>query len=337
MTFVAQQVLLLHHFRRILVAAAARGIDVAPLKGAHLATASEGGAALRSRAMGDVDFLVRERDYARMLEAMADLGFRPRRPVEAESWLHEVGFLADVAPGGALLFEVHRALFEPRRLRLDHEAVWARSVPSTVDGAPCRRLAPEDHVVHLCLHAALHRYYHLERTLGDVEALVRRGGASLALVARRAREWRATRATWVVADLLDRQAPELGTGRLAGWLAPPVPVRRALRAMVRPGAATPLARQSHRLAAALLLPVVLDGPADVARFAVFHPAVRGVVRRLRVSRGRGRSRRRSRCTRCSYPAPRGRGSRRRGSRTTRGTATFLPTRAGGTRRYRPTA
>jgi hypothetical protein len=110
------------------------------------------------------------------------IGFAPRpmgRWLPDEPISHEAGFNLDMADGRKILIEVHRYLFDPSRLPIDQDALWSRSVAWTLDGAPCRRLAPEDHFVHLVLHATVHRLMQVERTVTDLELLLRRGGIDL--------------------------------------------------------------------------------------------------------------------------------------------------------------
>lgn len=268
-------VLLFHHFRRILEAAAEERIDVAPLKGAHLLT-SVYPPAEAARRISDVDFLVREADWRRVLALLPRLGLWPRASIYDETLMHEAGFYLHVDEQRKLLFEAHRALFEPRRFPLDHEALWRRARPGEFEGAPCRRLAAEDHFVHQALHAAIHRLGALPSVLRDAEALWRRGGVEGSLVVERARDWRATRATWLVLDRLARRCPDLAgdLAPLARDLAPPWSARASLGLLVPGDApAAPLARRHHRARAAILWPLLFDSPALLARFVVGHPFV----------------------------------------------------------------
>jgi hypothetical protein len=269
----ALYVLLFHHFRRILEAAAEEGLAVAPLKGAHLLTSvyPPGEAARR---ISDVDFLVREADWHRALALLARLGLRPRDSFYDETRMQEAGFYLHVSDERKLLFEVHRALFEPWRFPIDHEAMWRRARPGEFEGAPCWRLAAEDHFAHVSFHAAIHRLGGFPSALNDAEALWRHGGVEGSLVVARAREWRTTRSIWVVLDRLARRCPDLAgdLAPLARELSPPRAVRTTLRLLV-PGDATaaPLSRLHHRAQAAVLWPLLFDSPALLARFVVGHP------------------------------------------------------------------
>lgn len=272
-----QHVVLFHHLRRFLERAAAAGIDAAPLKGAHLATAVYPPGEDRGP-MADVDFLVRPAHWEAALGLMTDLGFRPRGGSLREAQPHEVGFLLDAGAAEPFLFEAHRFLLDPRRFPIDHEGIWLRSTAADFDGAPCRRLSAEDHLCFGAVHEAMHRLVNLPRTLRDVELLLGPGGAVPALAARIAREWRVTRMVWLILDLLERRRPGAGLGGAVAALAPPRPVRRALRRLV-PDADARLLDLGYRQRAAVLWPLLFDSPALLARYLFFHPAALGRVRR----------------------------------------------------------
>ena len=269
-----QHVVLFHHFRRFLVEAGKAGLDVAPLKGAHLVT-SVYPADVDRGVMADVDFLVRPEHYAKACAILEEMGFYRSPEETAQQPVHEASYYLDVGNGHHVMFEPHRYFFEPQRFPLDHEAVWRRSAASDFDGAPCRRLSPEDHYVQIVFHETVHCLISLERTVRDLELLVRHGDVDRDLIIYRAREWRLTRAVWLLTKRVDASAPELGLSRIVRELAPPRSVQAAL------DFAVPIickeARFSyfrHRLKAAVLWPLIFDSPLQVARLAMTHPYVR---------------------------------------------------------------
>ncbi len=298
-----QHIILFHHFRRLLEAAAAEGIDVAPLKGAHLLTGVYPDGEDRG-VMSDVDFLVRKRDWTRTLELMNELGFERRDHFADESQTHEAGFYLQVDDTRKILFEAHRYLFEPGRFVIDHDALWERSFESTFDDTVCRRLAPEDHFCHIAFHATIHRLIFLERTVRDLDLLLRSqnaglqqlplpspqlGGAGLPAVAlakegggvtdiaekiiARAREWKVTRSVWLFFSLIGEVRGDPDLGAAVASIAPSRPIRASIRLMVPDSRGTRLARLPHRIAAAVLWPVLFDNPLLVARFVANHPLI----------------------------------------------------------------
>ena len=322
-----QHIILFHHFRRLLEAAAVEGIDVAPLKGAHLLTGVYPDDEDRG-VMSDVDFLVRKQDWARTLELMNELGFERRDHFADESHTHEAGFYLQVDDTRKILFEPHRYLFEPDRFTIDHDALWERSFESTFDGTACRRLALEDHFCHIAFHATIHRLMSLERTVRDLDLLLRSIKAGLqhpplplagegrdgvlkaglnqlplpspqwggagggvndfpAKIIERAREWKVTRSVWLFFSLISEVRKGVKTHHLshgdepnlsvaAVSIAPPRPVRAAIRLAVPDSRGTRLARLHHRIAAAVLWPVLFDNPLLVARFVANHPVTRKI-------------------------------------------------------------
>jgi hypothetical protein len=269
-----QHVILFHHFRRFLERAAEERMDVAPLKGAHLVTSVYPPEEDRGP-MADVDFLVREEDWTRALELCRELGFRPRFGTLDEGQIHEVGFKVELGGGKEVLLEAHRWLVDPRRLPIDHQALWARTNSSTFDGAPCRRLANEDQLCFVAFHELLHRLGNLPRALRDVELLLEDDKTCSDLVAQRAGEWRVRRAVWLMLDLLAREKRDDKAAEAAKRLAPPSPIRAAIGALLREGAISRWRRLNHRAQAALLWPLLFDAPHLTARFVAFHPRALG--------------------------------------------------------------
>ncbi|MFO8070989.1 MAG: nucleotidyltransferase family protein [Polyangia bacterium] len=274
-----QHVILFHHFRRLLERAAEERIDVAPLKGAHLVTSVYPPEEDRGP-MADVDFLVREEDWTRALEICRELGFRPRFGTLDEGQIHEVGFKVELSGGKEVLIEAHRWLVDPRRFSLDHEALWARSRSSTFDGAPCRRLANEDQLCFVAFHELLHRLGNPSRALRDVELLLKDEKTDPELVVARAGEWRVRRAVWLMLDLLAKKKRDEQSAATAERLAPPLPIRAAIEALLRDGTVSRWRRLSYRAQAALLWPLLFDAPHLTARFVAFHPKALGRMWRL---------------------------------------------------------
>ncbi|MCP4600035.1 MAG: nucleotidyltransferase family protein [Proteobacteria bacterium] len=277
MHFNPQYVVLFHHFRRFLTAAADVGIDVAPLKGAHLLTSIYPNDEDRGM-LADVDFLVRPEHFEKAGELLEELGFYHGEEHFPEVSQHEAAYYFDIDDDRSIMFEVHCFLFDPIRFPIDHNGLWARSERSDFEGIPCRRLAPEDHFVHIAFHAGLHRLMILERTLRDIELLVRNGRLDLDAVVTRAREWKTTRVVWLILKLVDKACPDLGLGSFARRLAPALPIRTALGLLVPDGStSTRLSGMHHRLQAGLLWMWIFDSPVQVARFVVTHPFARQVV------------------------------------------------------------
>ena len=267
-----QHIVLFHHFRRVLEAAARENIAIAPLKGAHLLTSVYPPDRDRGM-MSDVDFLVKPADYLRTVALMETLGFTRRDHFADEGQLFEMGFYYDLGEGRQILFELHRYLFEHDRFPLDHESIWDRAVPSDFEGVPCLRLSAEDHFCHIALHTVLHRLAGLERSVDDLRLLVESGTLRLEEVVERAREWRVTRSVWFFLDYLAEICPEQHLENHATAIEPPKPIVVWFRMLGKERTREWLARTHHRVQAAVIWPFMFDSPVQVARFVTGHPLV----------------------------------------------------------------
>jgi hypothetical protein len=272
-----QHVVLFHHFRRLLEEAAKAGVEVAPLKGAHLITSVYPEGEDRGR-LSDVDFLVRPAEFARVGALMTSMGFvrtpwAKGRPV-SERTFYEAGYRLDVGDGREILFEPHRHLIQPARHPIDDDALWRRSTASTFDGAPCRRLSQDDHFLHGIVHLMTHQFVSPAQDLRDLELLLRFGGVRLDTVARRAREWECARAAWTALRLLRASCPELIPPGLLDELAPPPVARRVLRFLVPDAGGLRFPELGDRTREAALWPWLLDGARPGLRFGSYYLRLR---------------------------------------------------------------
>jgi hypothetical protein len=125
------------------------GIKVVPLKGPLLAEQIYGSATLRTSR--DLDLLVSQADIARAVAVLVAIGFVPdsaddyHRPWRRQS----------------TTVELHHDVENPLAFNFHVESVLGRTRPGVFQGQPCQRLAPEDELLFLCLHAARHRYERL--------------------------------------------------------------------------------------------------------------------------------------------------------------------------------
>ncbi len=273
-----QHILLLHQLRVFLDAAAAAGVHVAPLKGAHLITGVYPAGEDRG-GMCDVDVLVPPEHFDVAGEVLEALGYcrrelRDRRRTEAE--FYEAGYRRDLGGGRRVMVEVHRYFVQPQRAPVDYAALWARAEPATLEGAPCLRLRPEDHLLHAAMHLMTDRFEAPARGLRDAEHLIVRAGAELGLAAERAVRWRCGRPLWLTFALLAEAAPQLRE-RLAPHIQAlrPPPLARALaRALVPTAAGLRWSSIGRRPGQALLWPALLDGMGHAASFGAYYLRLR---------------------------------------------------------------
>lgn len=80
----------------------------------------------------------------------------------------------------------------------DLDGLWARAVPTEIAGAPALRLCPEDEVLHLCYHTAVHHGLAHPHGYRDILGVlhVERDILDWSVLAERARAWRVSVAVW---------------------------------------------------------------------------------------------------------------------------------------------
>lgn len=280
-----QVLILLHYFREFLVEAAAEGLTVAPLKGAHLLTSVYPPGEDRGP-MSDVDFLVPEAEFEATASLLGRMGYARRALVTRRATdriFYEAGFARPLSHGGQVFFEAHRQLVQPGRHPIDHGALWKRSRPGTLDGAPCRRLCVEDHALHAAIHLMTDCFASPARGLRDLQLLLGPGGADPEVLLGRARAWRCTRALWLALWLLEQRAPGTVPGTLRGPLSPPREVRLALTLLVPDAQGLRLDPGTKRRRQALLWPLLFDDGRAFLRYAAgyLHLRWQDVVERRR--------------------------------------------------------
>jgi hypothetical protein len=206
------------HLAELLAALHAASIDVVVLKGAFLAQAVYPDPALR--AMSDVDLLVRERDLERAASALRAMGWREGDALPAG------GHQLPTFDREGVQVELHWTIEDDGApFAIDIDGLWARAVPASIGRARALALAPEDLLLHLCLHTAYgHGWKQFDgglRHLADIDAVVRHYGPAFDWDAfvDRALAWRVERTVWLclatATGLLHATAPPAVLDRLA--------------------------------------------------------------------------------------------------------------------------
>jgi len=145
-------------FIRIVDRLSAEGIEVLPYKGLALAEAIYGDIALRQS--GDIDLLIRTKDFRRIKEVVRQLGFTPHLKLseaEQQAYLKSGYEWAFDGPAGRNLLEVQWDI-QPRfyAVDFDMEGVFQRAVSTSVAGQSMKTPSTEDLYIILALHAAKH-------------------------------------------------------------------------------------------------------------------------------------------------------------------------------------
>ena len=149
-----------------------RGIQFLSHKGPALAQLLYRDPAMRQ--FGDLDVIVRSRDFGRAKDALIELGYDPRLRLSRrqEQALLRAGYEC------AFGLNSERNLLElqwqimPRfcSINFDIDALFSRSIQLDLDGMPLRTMGHEDLLLVLCVHAFKHEWAQLGM-LRDVAAL----------------------------------------------------------------------------------------------------------------------------------------------------------------------
>jgi hypothetical protein len=144
---------------RVLRALQDLGLGVIVLKGAALAeTVYPGGAVCPRR---DAEVLVRGEDLTGVADTLEALGYHFTGDARPHAWWraehYHWTFRQPQPPPFDVPLEVHWHLERPSRpFAIDLDGLWQRAIPATIAGVDSHILAPEDLLLHLCLHACHH-------------------------------------------------------------------------------------------------------------------------------------------------------------------------------------
>jgi Uncharacterised nucleotidyltransferase len=143
---------------RIVEHLSALGLDLMPYKGLALAETVYGDIALRQA--GDIDLLIRPQDWARIRDAVGELGYTPHLTLseaEERAYLKSGYECAFDGTAGPNLLEVQWAI-QPSFYAIDFDMgeLFQRAVTVTVAGHPMKTPSREDLLLVLSAHAAKH-------------------------------------------------------------------------------------------------------------------------------------------------------------------------------------
>ena len=156
------------------------GIRAVVLKGFAISEAVYPGAA--ARPMVDLDLLVRDADAAGAAACLERLGYRDEpdhNPAFDRRFGGEIRFRR--ADENRLAVELHWDLLNsewPRRaMRIPAEAWWQRAVPLAIGPVRTWALAPDDTLLYLAIHLAIHHTYDGPLMFLDLDRLICNGPA----------------------------------------------------------------------------------------------------------------------------------------------------------------
>jgi hypothetical protein len=189
---------------RILQALDAAGIPTVVLKGACLAQEVYGNLALRI--IGDADLMVPEPMLEQAAGVLEQVGYHPQFAYEQTIEMEWLQHLPPFSRPEGVVVELHWTIIFPRMnvcfTLTDLSDIWKRTRSIRLGGASGLTLAPEDMLLHLCVHASgQHLFLSVGlRALFDVAELLCRYGDELIwqeFVAR-CRAWDIERSAYLV-------------------------------------------------------------------------------------------------------------------------------------------
>jgi hypothetical protein len=184
---------LYRELRTVLRCLRSAGIPVIVLKGAFLAEAVYGDAALRP--MADVDLMVPRAELPRAQRVLLDMGGVHQQFEEIEAYVRTKRHLPQVVVRG-ITIEVHWTIASPTGpVRVEAAGLWNRACPFSIAGVEVLAPSPEDLMLHLCLHACYQNRLSELRGLVDIAETAKRFGGLLdrERFAARASAWGASR------------------------------------------------------------------------------------------------------------------------------------------------
>jgi hypothetical protein len=235
---------------RVLQALTQTGVDFVWMKGGALAYAIYPNPASRGR--GDLDLWIQPEQVALATSKLHALGYqRHNKDDRPDALVMLVGGELQMVKRGSpvglieLQWPVLRGEWVRHTTAGDQAAIWQRRSPIAVGDHAFAAMAPEDALIHLCLHQAIHHQFTAPwlRNLLDVHLLVGSQALDWPQVGARAAAWRLATVVWTVLSLaqrlLDTSVPDavmksLAPPRWRRWLIGRLRLEEALLTM-RPG------------------------------------------------------------------------------------------------------
>lgn len=196
-----------HELETILESFGSAGITVIPLKGAWLSEAVY--ANIAQRKMGDVDLWIEREQLDEARRILGSMGYSSRsKRSRPQALQDELSGETQLFKDGAPLVELHWNIFSGEWLRhtarIDESEIYQRTLPFR--SKRVRQLSPEDAVIHICVHLAVNHQMSLIglRTMLDLQYAREKLTFDWDELARRARKWHVSNATWLVLNMLEK-------------------------------------------------------------------------------------------------------------------------------------
>lgn len=186
----------------------ANGVPVGVLKGPYMVEYVYSDP--NARKMADIDLFIPRGALEEAERTILAMGYGPEavwRPSIAWSLASSLS-IPQYERTGATIVSVHWNIEDPRGpFPIDVDALWSRTQPVRLAGEPARVLAPEDYLLHLCLHASYrHGFETPMRCYYDLALMTAHFTPRLDwdVFVERAGEWRCTRPAFAALDVARR-------------------------------------------------------------------------------------------------------------------------------------
>jgi hypothetical protein len=194
--------------RQVISSLVEAGIEFVLMKGMALAYAAYPTPACRRQ--GDLDLWIRAEQCPTAMNTLEELGYEPhdkedRPPALLTLYGGEQQMIGSL-PGSGLVelqWPAIRGEWIRRTAHVDHAGIWERRVPVMIEDQPAFTLAPEDLLIHLCVHQAInHQFDNIWlRGLLDLHLLIQAQTPLWHVIVERARVWRVGVVVWTTLKL----------------------------------------------------------------------------------------------------------------------------------------
>ncbi len=266
LTNAAQNVRLTRKLIQVLDLLEAQGIEAVPFKGPELAVRAYGDTALRS--LGDLDILIRNRDFERVYEVMEGAGYRSQfPPIGGMKRLWKRSGRDFLFLDRTAIYDFHQRLHQGHRKFRIEEEVWHNLAGVQLLSRRVPVLPAGDTLLMLAIHAAKHRWQPLKWLVDAAHFAAAQPGMDWPRLFARAGHMGCRRILTITLCL---------ARDLAGLtLPPPIGERvcqdqKALKLASRFKREILLARRHSQLAEFMGIPRTLDTPVDKIRYVGYY-------------------------------------------------------------------